>query len=403
MHSDLMGQTPLTYAASSSLIGCRLLLDARADVMHLDCSRRTVLFGPKLGTNKHPTPQLAKLLLDRSCDANVKDLQGMTAVGYAAAHGQGDLVRQLVAARGDLHSANLVGETCLFQAARCANESKAMEMCQLLISELGADPLKKDYRGITAAGCTGVSGKVQEYLTSCEISSTTNNSKKRLRPARAPGNGNSNSNGVAGKDEARKVAAPKKAPKIPAIAVPNIAVPNIAVPKAAIATAAIVTNAKDVTLGSLQQEQPAVVSQENGNVVEEHENNKDKVADQKDAVAEDVESGETETDEEEEEETMEVDEEEYKPEEDEISERQPKAGEEEEDDDDNDDLLLPPLKARRRPYVVQFEDPKAPGLLLPRGTARYAAAMQALCRQCPWLAGWHDLQEDPPDATTFSD
>ncbi len=102
-------------------------------------------------------------LLQASSDVNARQVDGMTALHWAAYHDDADLVGRLVAAGADVHAANRYGVTPLSLAAENAN----VAMVERLL-DAGADPNTTLPGGETAlmtAARTGRVGAVRALLT----------------------------------------------------------------------------------------------------------------------------------------------------------------------------------------------------------------------------------------------
>eukprot|EP00928_Gymnodinium_smaydae_P098132 TRINITY_DN904_c5_g1_i1.p1 TRINITY_DN904_c5_g1~~TRINITY_DN904_c5_g1_i1.p1 ORF type:complete len:783 (+),score=90.66 TRINITY_DN904_c5_g1_i1:123-2471(+) len=148
---DFQHETALRYATEAASLPCvRALLDARADAANRSIKCRTPLFNAAVVNDPQP---LIQLLLDGRCSANAVDTAGVSVMAVAAARGCGQALRALVAGGGDLEATDELGETCLFYAARGVPQGSDFreKMCELLVKELGANPLHKNHQGKTAA------------------------------------------------------------------------------------------------------------------------------------------------------------------------------------------------------------------------------------------------------------
>jgi uncharacterized protein len=94
-----------------------------------------------------PDPSIVKLLIDRGADVNVADsLHKSTALHFAASFARHDLATTLLDAGASVDPMDLFGNTPLWEAAM-RPKSTAAVVRELL--QRGADPQKKNYRGVS--------------------------------------------------------------------------------------------------------------------------------------------------------------------------------------------------------------------------------------------------------------
>jgi ankyrin repeat protein len=89
--------------------------------------------------------EIVKLLLDAGAKINATDSAGSTALHWAADRGQADVVRQLLAARAPVDLETKRGLTPLMLAATSGNA----EIVDVLLAA-GADPKRQDFTGRSA-------------------------------------------------------------------------------------------------------------------------------------------------------------------------------------------------------------------------------------------------------------
>jgi len=137
---DNVGKTACCYAAEQGTLQCLdVLVDARADVTSRDSAGRSPMFMASARS-------VVWLLLEAKSSANAVDNAGATALSQAASLGHGEAVRALVAAGSDVYTEDLTGQSCLFHALA---GKEPLEMCRLLVLELGADVGHRNKRGET--------------------------------------------------------------------------------------------------------------------------------------------------------------------------------------------------------------------------------------------------------------
>eukprot|EP00927_Polykrikos_kofoidii_P050897 TRINITY_DN4473_c0_g2_i1.p1 TRINITY_DN4473_c0_g2~~TRINITY_DN4473_c0_g2_i1.p1 ORF type:complete len:1111 (+),score=228.72 TRINITY_DN4473_c0_g2_i1:384-3716(+) len=111
-HTDALRQSPCFFAAQANSVECiGALIRARADVNCTDNAGQTSLFR----VSSRPA---AQLLLESACCVNQRDNSGLTPLCVAASIGSSAVVRVLVAANGDVHSEDVSGDSVLYHAAR---------------------------------------------------------------------------------------------------------------------------------------------------------------------------------------------------------------------------------------------------------------------------------------------
>jgi len=149
--SDDHGQTPLHFAAiSNSTEFSKILIEAGAIVDELDKHRRTPLLqvagycflGFDVATIK--PERHAKLLLDAGAKTDIQDIDGRTALHYAAMNGWLDFCRVLVEAGAHTGLQDIHSKTALHFAA----SSGYSEICTMLV-KAGAD-----FNLLDSEGCT---------------------------------------------------------------------------------------------------------------------------------------------------------------------------------------------------------------------------------------------------------
>ena len=155
-------------------------LERGADLQEKDDLGRTVVL---LATHFAGDLDLVKLLHAKGAPVDIPDVNGRTALSFAAEDGRLDLVRWLVEQRAEIHRRDQAGRTALFHAALNARDdvigfladrgaavdardqfgdtplmvacAKSLDATAALLVARGADPKLKDQEGRTASERAG--------------------------------------------------------------------------------------------------------------------------------------------------------------------------------------------------------------------------------------------------------
>lgn len=125
---DIAGRTPIFYAVEKDQVeALRLLLSLGADPNAKDNNGVTALM--RSSSKNHQACQ-QELLRQKTIDVNAKDNQGRNAVTYSAYAADTLPAKELLAAKADINTADLQGNTPLMSAIKAKNDRTAVFFIQ---------------------------------------------------------------------------------------------------------------------------------------------------------------------------------------------------------------------------------------------------------------------------------
>ena len=129
------GWTPLFLAANRNSFDCvKILLDAGADVKHrAECptdeeATGTTVLHALLTPDDPPDSNLLILLLDAGAEIDAATVEGQTALGLAASHGDDVNAKVLLKRGSKAHQISQLGTTALLEAVRADGNVKMVDL-----------------------------------------------------------------------------------------------------------------------------------------------------------------------------------------------------------------------------------------------------------------------------------